>query len=447
MQRPTISNIIPQSIAGQTLLKAGWQLLQINGKQVRDIIDYQIAITDNKLETIWLNTEGEQVQITLDKEMDQDLGIEFSTLTLDKPISCKNHCLFCFVDQLPRGLRRTLYYKDDDYRLSFLSGSYITLSNTSWADLERIVALKLSPLYISVHAWQPEIRQALVRCNHDDFQEKFIYLIEHGIEMHCQIVVCPEMNDGKVLQQTAEQLLTYLPSILSVALVPVGLTGHREKLHPLRLHRGEEAEALLNQINELQQIALEKTGSRLFWAADEIYLKANRSIPSADYYEGYPVLEDGVGLIRSFWEEWGKIKSKSNILAVKQAKFRLVTGVSGAYALQPIVDELNLREDLKVNLQVIQNDFFGHTVTVSGLITGGDIIKQLTPEEGELVLLPGIMLRDGGDVYLDNTKPEDIENAFPETTFQWIEPTATALFETIFLQKSNRKKKTIRRSI
>lgn len=447
MQLPTIERIIPNSVAARTMLQAGWCLLKINGKEVRDIIDYQIAITDEVLFTEWLTPAGEHKLVTLEKAMDQDLGIEFTTLTLDQPISCKNHCLFCFVDQLPRGLRRSLYYKDDDYRLSFLSGSYITLSNTSWDDLKRVVELKLSPLYVSVHAWNSEVRKRLVRNYEDEFLEKFMYLIEQGVEMHCQIVICPEINDGDVLDETVHHLLALAPQILSVALVPVGLTGHRERLFPLRLHNKEEALQLIQKVNHWQKEALEKINSRLFWAADEFYLKAESPIPSGEIYENYPVLEDGVGLIRSFWDDWKNVYRADQEI-VKHKNIRIITGISGEFALRPIVEQLNQRSDLHVMLQAIHNDFFGPTVTVTGLVTGQDILKQLRPEKDEWVLLPGIMLRDGGDVFLDDTKPEEIEKAFPNQRFSWIEPTASALHQAIFQsRRANRKKMAVRRSI
>jgi len=447
MQLPTIERIIPGSIAAQAMLQAGWCLLKINRNDVHDIIDYQIAISDEVLLTEWLTPEGEHRLVTLEKAMDQDLGIEFSTLTLDRPISCKNHCLFCFVDQLPRGLRKSLYYKDDDYRLSFLSGSYITLSNTSWEDLKRIVELKLSPLYVSVHAWDQEVRQRLVRNQNDEFQEKFMYLIEHGIELHCQIVVCPEINDGAILEETAGRLLELAPQILSVALVPVGLTGHRERLYPLRLHHKTEAHQLIQQISHWQEAALKKIESRLFWAADELYLKAGLPIPDGEFYENYPVLEDGVGLIRSFWDEWNTVYQFEQD-TVRFKSIRIVTGISGEYALKPVVEQLNQRSDLRVSLQAIRNDFFGSTVTVSGLVTGKDIIKQLVFDEEECVLLPGIMLRDGGDVFLDDTRVEDLDHAFPNQRFLWIEPTAAALHQAIFQPKRlKRKKMAVRRSI
>jgi len=447
MQLPTIEKIIPNSVAAIAMIQAGWSLLKINGKDVHDIIDYQIAITDEVLLTEWLTPEGVQKLVSLEKAIDQDLGIEFTTLTLDRPISCKNHCLFCFVDQLPRGLRRSLYYKDDDYRLSFLSGSYVTLSNTTWDDLKRIVELKLSPLYISVHAWNPVVRQRLVRSQDDEFEEKFMYLIDHGIELHCQVVICPEINDGVVLEETAQRLLQLAPQILSVALVPVGLTGHRERLYPLRLHHKQEAYLLIQQVNQWQEESLKKVDSRLFWAADEFYLKAEIPIPNEEFYENYPVIEDGVGLIRSFWDEW-KSLYRADQETAKYHSIRIITGISGEFALRPIVEELNQRTDIRVSLQAIHNNFFGPTVTVTGLVTGKDIIEQLNASDEEIVLLPGIMLRDGGDIFLDDTKPEEIEQAFPNLNFIWIEPTAAALHQAIFQPKRlNRKKMAIRRSI
>ena len=439
MAHPTIKKILSPSLAAGSPLQPGWQLLRINHKEIGDILDYQIAIADACLVTEWLDLAGTPVSHTFQKPIDKDLGIEFTTLTLDQPKVCLNHCQFCFVDQLPRGMRRSLYYKDDDYRLSFLSGSYITLSNTSWTDLQRISSLKLSPLFISVHAWDLQQRQALV-CNQDrEFREKFLYLVNQGIQLNCQIVICPGLNDGAILRDTCTALLALYPSVASIALVPVGLTGHRQQLPSLRLQNQAEALAILALAEELQADCLERYQTRLLWPADEIFLRAERQIPNAEYYEDYPVLEDGVGLLRSFLEEWQQLWAKQRDL-IAPRRVRLVTGISAAAMLNQVADQMNQIPELQVTVQPISNRFFGETVTVAGLITGSDLLAQLSAEAGELVLIPAVMLRDAGDLFLDDCQPQEIVNKFAEAEIRIIEPTASALYYALFKKRSRRSK-------
>jgi len=446
MSHPTIKKILSQSFAANSPLQPGWQLLRINQKEIGDILDYQIAIADACLVTEWLDLEGVRCTQTFQKPIDKDLGIEFTTLTLDKPKACLNHCQFCFVDQLPRGMRSSLYYKDDDYRLSFLSGSYITLSNTSWEDLRRISSLKLSPLFISVHAWDLQHRQALVCSQDSEFREKFLYLVSHGIQLNCQIVICPGLNDGAILRETCEALLDLYPSVLSIALVPVGLTGHREHLTQLRLQNKAEAAAIIDLAEELQSKCLKQYQTRLLWPADEIYLRAGREIPAAAYYEDYPVLEDGVGLIRSFLEDWQQLWTKQRqVLAPRNV--RIVTGVSAADTMNQITRQLNETAELQVTVQPIINHYFGETITVTGLITGHDILDQLRAGASELILIPSVMLRDAGDVFLDDCKPEEIVTKFSESEIRIIEPTASALYYALFKKRSRRSPASLKRRL
>ncbi|MCE5197228.1 MAG: DUF512 domain-containing protein [Negativicutes bacterium] len=439
MAHPTIKKILSPSPAAGSPLQPGWQLLRINQKEIGDILDYQIAIADASLVTEWLDLTGARVTHTFEKPIDKDLGIEFTTLTLDKPKVCLNHCQFCFVDQLPRGMRGSLYYKDDDYRLSFLSGSYITLCNTSWADLQRISSLKLSPLFISVHAWDLQQRQALL-CNQDhEFRQKFLYLVNQGIRLHCQIVICPGLNDGAILRDTCTALLDLYPGVASIALVPVGLTGHRQQLPSLRLQNKAEALAILALAEELQADCLERYQTRLLWPADEIFLQAERQIPDAAYYEDYPVLEDGVGMLRSFLADWQQLWANQHDL-IAPRRVRLVTGISAAAMLQQVADLLNQTPELQVTVQPISNHFFGETVTVAGLITGRDILSQLSAEAGELVLIPSVMLRDAGDLFLDDIRPQEIVRKFAEAEIRIIEPTASALYHALFKKRSRRSK-------
>lgn len=388
-------------------LEIGDELLGFNGVQIVDVLDY--AFYDSQEEfTLNLRTkQGEKVDIDIEKEEDESLGLELDESVQLEPMRCKNKCLFCFVDQLPKGMRDTLYVKDDDYRLSFVSGNYVTLSNIGQKELDRIAKLRLSPLYISVHAFDREIKTNLVS-NPESAKvfDKMDFLANHGITMHTQIVLCKNLNDGKVLDKTLEELYKRYPSVKTVAVIPVGLTGHRQKLYPLESFGKEDAVKVIAQVEEFNK----KAGGEFCWCSDEFYIKAEKQLPPYESYGDFDQIENGVGLCAEFEEEFlialdevGGSKAELNIASV--------TGQSFKDILKSLCEKLKDKYP-NVNLRVkdIYNDFFGRSITVAGLITAGDIIKQFK-DAPEYTIIPSNMLREFTDTFLDGVTVSELEKA------------------------------------
>ena len=388
-------------------LEIGDELLGFNGEQIVDVLDY--AFYDSQEEfTLNLRTkQGEKVDIEIEKEEDESLGLELDESVQLEPMRCKNKCLFCFVDQLPKGMRDTLYVKDDDYRLSFVSGNYVTLSNIGQKELDRIAKLRLSPLYISVHAFDREIKTKLVS-NPESAKvfDKMDFLANHGITMHTQIVLCKNLNDGKVLDKTLEELYKRYPSVKTVAVIPVGLTGHRQKLYPLESFGKEDAVKVIAQVEEFNK----KAGGEFCWCSDEFYIKAEKQLPPYESYGDFDQIENGVGLCAEFEEEFlsaldevGGSKAELNIASV--------TGQSFKDILKSLCEKLKDKYP-NVNLRVkdIYNDFFGRSITVAGLITAGDIIKQFK-DAPEYTIIPSNMLREFTDTFLDGITVGELEKA------------------------------------
>lgn len=388
-------------------LEIGDELLGFNGEQIVDVLDY--AFYDSQEEfTLNLRTkQGEKVDIDIEKEEDESLGLELDESVQLEPMRCKNKCLFCFVDQLPKGMRDTLYVKDDDYRLSFVSGNYVTLSNIGQKELDRIAKLRLSPLYISVHAFDREIKTKLVS-NPESAKvfDKMDFLANHGITMHTQIVLCKNINDGKVLDKTLEELYKRYPSVKTVAVIPVGLTGHRQKLYPLESFGKEDAVKVIAQVEEFNK----KAGGEFCWCSDEFYIKAEKQLPPYESYGDFDQIENGVGLCAEFEEEFlsaldevGGSKAELNIASV--------TGQSFKDILKSLCEKLKDKYP-NVNLRVkdIYNDFFGRSITVAGLITAGDIIKQFK-DAPEYTIIPSNMLREFTDTFLDGITVGELEKA------------------------------------
>lgn len=388
-------------------LEIGDELLGFNGEQIVDVLDY--AFYDSQEEfTLNLRTkQGEKVDIDIEKEEDESLGLELDESVQLEPMRCKNKCLFCFVDQLPKGMRDTLYVKDDDYRLSFVSGNYVTLSNIGQKELDRIAKLRLSPLYISVHAFDREIKTKLVS-NPESAKvfDKMDFLANHGITMHTQIVLCKNLNDGKVLDKTLEELYKRYPSVKTVAVIPVGLTGHRQKLYPLESFGKEDAVKVIAQVEEFNK----KAGGEFCWCSDEFYIKAEKQLPPYESYGDFDQIENGVGLCAEFEEEFlsaldevGGSKAELNIASV--------TGQSFKDILKSLCEKLKDKYP-NVNLRVkdIYNDFFGRSITVAGLITAGDIIKQFK-DAPEYTIIPSNMLREFTDTFLDGVTVSELEKA------------------------------------
>lgn len=390
----------------------GDRLISINGNLIEDVLDYKYYSYDRQL-TILLETEkGARKLISVKKSEGEDLGLEFEDYLMDKARSCCNSCIFCFVDQLPPGVRKTLLFKDDDARMSFLLGNYITLTNLTKSNVDRIVKLRISPVNISVHTTNPELRVKMLRNKRGgelmDIMRRFK---EAGIAMNCQIVCCPGINDGEELMRSLEDLATLHPAVRSVSIVPVGITKHRSGLYPLVPCDSAKASEIIDMTDAFGDKCLEKLGSRLFYCADELYLKADREIPPEEYYEGYPQLENGVGLMRSLEEEF-----KTALADCPRASgrpFSIATGVAAAPFLTKI---LKLAEGKCANIDgrvyAIENDFFGRTVDVAGLVAGGDLISQLRGRNlGDRLLIPASMLRHGGDMFLDDVTVKEAEAA------------------------------------
>ena len=409
MSLTTIKTITPGSPAHQAGVRLGETLTAINGHRIVDVLDYKYYSYDPELELTLKEGETERT-VALTKEIGEDLGLEFETYLMDRARSCANNCIFCFVDQMPCGMRDTLYFKDDDERLSFLYGNYITLTNLSQKDADRIAAMRISPINISVHTVDPEMR---VKMMINRFAGETLRYIDQfaaaGIEMNFQIVLCPGWNDGAYLQQSLEKLSSYYPAARSIAVVPIGLTKYREGLPHIDPLTGESAAATIDQIEAVGRANLEKYGERLVYPSDEFFLLAKRPIPDAEYYGDYSQLENGVGMMRLLEEEFDAALAKSRR---KWLPFKadLVTG-EASYGLLCTLAEKCMKKNPGLRLQVhcIKNEFFGGNVTVTGLVTGRDLLAQL---EGKLIsrrlLLPRVMLRAEKDLFLDDVHVDDV---------------------------------------
>lgn len=381
-------------------------LVSINGHEVEDVLDYRYWGYEPRLVLVLQSGETEQeYTVKLRHESGADLGLDFAEYLMDKPWSCSNRCKFCFIDQLPRGMRKTLYFKDDDARLSFLTGSYITLTNLSERELDRICALRISPINVSVHATDPEVRAELMgNPKAADIMTPLRKLAKAGITADCQIVCCPEHNDREQLTRSMRELSEFYPSVNSVSIVPLGITKHREGLPELTPFNKEMAEETIDRVEAFAEECLERFGSRIFYCSDELYLKARREVPEDEYYEGYSQLENGVGLLRLLETDFFAALEAESPESGRIEPFCIATGVSAAPLLDKLLQTAH-KKCAKIDGRVyaIVNDFFGHTIDVAGLVTGGDLVRQLEGRElGERVLIPHNMLRSGENVFLDD---------------------------------------------
>ena len=413
MSKAFIKSVDPGSPAERAGIIAYDTLLTVNGHTIEDVLDYKYYTYDAHLEITTMNLCGMAGEVVIDKEEGEDLGLNFETYLMDKARSCANRCIFCFVDQMPPGMRETLYFKDDDARLSFLMGNYITLTNLSEREIQRIIDLRISPINVSVHATDPELRAKLLGIRKERGLDAMQRFAEAGITMNCQIVSCPGINDGEALQKSMEDLAAWYPAVNSVSVVPVGLTKFREGLYPLEPYRKENAAETLDRVERFAEECLRKYGSRIFWCSDEFYLKAERSLPADEYYEDYAQLENGVGMLRLLNTEFNSALYLQDEVE-KVTPFSVATGVSAAPFLREIVDRAAGKCHNKLDYQVypIVNHFFGETINVAGLVTGGDLIEQLKGKKlGKRLLLPINMLRHGQDVFLDDMTLAQVEEA------------------------------------
>lgn len=428
-----IYKIEPGSIAEEMELAPGDALLAINGKEIGDVFDYHYLIHDEYLTVLIEKADGEPWELEIEKDYDEDLGIEFENGLMDDYKSCHNKCIFCFIDQMPKGMRETLYFKDDDSRLSFLQGNYVTLTNMKDADLERIIAYKLAPINISVQTTNPELRCIML---HNRFAgealKKIDRLYEAGIEMNGQIVLCKGVNDGGELERSIRDLAKYLPYMESVSVVPVGLSKYREGLYPLEPFTKEDAKEVLGTIRKWQEVCMKSHGTHFIHASDEWYLLAGEELPGEDNYDGYIQLENGVGMIRLLLDEFGEALEElraakaDDDLSKEPASFceqlpdrneTHVVSIATGYLAAPFLVQLAgdcMREfpNYEIHVYAIRNDFFGERITVSGLLTGQDLKAQLTGKVlGERLLLPCNLLRSGEEVFLDDMTLGELKTA------------------------------------
>ena len=408
-----ISQVIPDSIAAEVGFTPGDAIVSINGSQIRDLIDYQFLCADEILELEVLDEAGRIHYIEIEKDYDDDLGLEFTTALFDGLIQCNNRCPFCFIDQQPPGKRESLYFKDDDYRLSFLYGSYLTLTNLSSREWQRIEQMRLSPLYVSVHATEPEVRIRLLKNPRaGEILSQLEWFQERRLQIHAQVVLCPGINDTIHLEQTLRDLASFhkgeVPAVASVAVVPVGLTKFRPQEDELIPVTREKAREVIDQVRSLQQEFRPKFGSTFAWLADEWFLIAGEDLPSESEYEDYPQIDNGVGSIQLFIK---KFVDAANQLPgeVSPRKFSWVVGNAVERAFQPILSRLNTVSGLQVEMCALSSDYWGQKITVTGLLTGHDLITKLQGRNlGEGILLPTVMLKHGELVFLDDISVEEV---------------------------------------
>lgn len=408
----TIKYVEPFSIADDAGLEEGDKLVTINGREFHDILEYRYLTAEYEVTLEVLKKNGDTEIITVENDY-EDLGIEFADGLIDDAQSCTNKCIFCFIDQLPKGMRETVYFKDDDTRLSFLQGNYVTLTNLADDEIDRLIEMRVSPINVSVHATEPELRCKMLN---NRFAGSCYGIMKrfaaNGIVMNCQIVLCPEINDGEHLKRTLYDLAALYPNVNSVSVVPVGLTRYRDGLYPLKPFTPETSAETIEFVGKIQDEFLKKYGTRLVYLSDEFYADADVEIPPAEEYEGFPQIENGVGLIASMREEFESALK----LVPKKKRNRRVSVATGEIAYK-FITELARKiekkcEGVKVSVYPIKNNFFGGGVTVSGLVCGGDITEQLRGRiDTDELLIPHSMLRDDDNIFLDDVTTEDVEKA------------------------------------
>lgn len=410
-----VMSVEPGSYAEKHGIYPGCALLKINGHEIVDVLDYRFYMMEDTLKVAFKTPEG-QIKLTKIEKDDEydDLGIEFDTYLIDKQHSCNNKCIFCFVDQLPKGMRDSLYFKDDDSRMSFFYGNYITLTNLSDEDIDRIIEMHISPVNVSVHTMNPELRCKMMNNRFAGDSLRYLdRLAEAGIKINTQLVLCPGINDGDELVYSIKELYKLYPSVQSVACVPVGLTKYRDNLPEIEPYTRYKSKTVIETVDALAEKFKSETGIRFCYAADEFYLNAELPIPEEDYYDDYPQLDNGVGLMRLFETEVVDAVSNSIPMDLEHpVMFTIATGTAAAPFMKRMACtvETLFKRSLTVNVIPIENIFFGHGVTVAGLLTGEDIIRQLKGKTlGLGLFLPKVLLKSGETVLLDDVSIEDIE--------------------------------------
>ncbi|MBR5479580.1 MAG: DUF512 domain-containing protein [Clostridia bacterium] len=396
------------SPADRAKINAGEILLSIDGHTIRDVLDYKFYSYEQEI-TLTLDTRC----VTIKKGEGEDLGLNFETYLMDKQKRCANKCIFCFIDQLPPNMRETLYFKDDDARMSFLMGNYISLTNLSEDDIERLITMRLSPINISVQATDPDVRRLMLgNPRAGECMNIMRRFAEAKLTLNCQLVICPGVNDGAILQKSLDELIALAPSVNSISVVPVGITKYREGLYPLTPVDKVKAAEILDMVNAVGDKCVEKYGTRIVYCGDELYIKAERKIPDSEFYEEFPQLENGVGMMALLEDEWSAALRLMDECEISD--FTIATGTSAAPFMSKLIDELSKKCDNRFRYKVIavENKFFGDTVNVAGLVTGGDLISALDGNVvGERVFIPDVMLRHKTNVFLDDVTIDDVEKS------------------------------------
>ena len=427
----TVAAVTPDSPAARKRIAAGDILVSINGREIADVLDYRFYVPDTRLKLVLRRGERTRT-VHIRKAEFEEIGLEFESYLMDKQRSCRNNCIFCFIDQLPPGMRESLYFKDDDSRLSFLFGNYITLTNLTEHEIERIIEMHISPVNISVHTTNPELRCRMMNNRFaGDSLGVLRRFVDAGLSVQCQLVLVPGYNDGEELTRSLRDLAAMAPAVRSVAAVPVGLTKHREGLTPLRPFTREEARAVIAQITAAGDEMLASVGSRVFYPSDEWYIEAGLPIPPAEFYEEYPQLENGVGMIALLREQF-RDAMRDTDREPSGERLVLATGMAAAPFLRELVDEAKAKwPSLQAQVVAIRNDFFGENITVSGLVTGGNLMRQLDGVPMDTLLLPSNMLRQQEDVFLDDVTPRQVEEALHTHIRLVPETDGAALFEAL----------------
>lgn len=420
-----IEGVTKNSIAEEIGIEKGDFLVTVNNKEILDVLDYKYLISDEDIVIIIEKQNGEVEEIEIEKDENEDLGLIFEEELIDKPRRCANNCIFCFMDQLPENVRNTLIYKDDDYRLSFLTGNYVTMTNMIERDIDRIIQYHLSPINVSIHATDVEVRAGMLRNKNAykvfDFMKK---LNKAGIYMNGQIVLCKNINDGKILEKTLTDIEEYFPNLRSVSIVPVGLSKFRKSLFKLESFNKEDSKEVIKLVEKFQNKYKEKYGSVKVFLSDEWYVNADMDVPSAEVYDGFPQLENGVGLIASFKEDFNlhlnKIKTTPSLLEKVEKREKTVTILTGKIAEKHIKEHAKILEEnfenIHVNVIPVENKYMGEKITVTGLIVGEDIanlVNKLEKENynlGDYIIISDIMLKDDEDIFLDDMTLEELKN-------------------------------------
>lgn len=443
-----IKSVDPGSVAEEMGIEAGDCLVAINGRPVVDIMDFLYFMDDDYIEIVIQKANGQEWDLEIEKSYDEILGINFDNPILDSAQRCSNQCVFCFIDQLPKGMRPTLYFKDDDSRLSFLMGNFVTLTNMNDQTFKRLIEYRISPINVSVHTVDPELRVRMLGNRHaGNILERLTQLRDAGIEMNGQVVLVPGLNDGPYLDESIDALSHLYPYMFSMAIVPIGLTKHREGLFEASSVDADAAEAVLKKVDKWQEILLERLGTRFVFAADELFLKAERSIPAADYYEGYVQIENGVGLLRKLQDEISAALAPLRVKQPTHSPMRQVI-IGTSTAAKPLMDwaskeAMALDAGLLVDVVAIENHFFGDSITVAGLLTGQDVARAIKayldgvnqgPKGGSALpislLLPQVVLNTDG-VFLDDWTPADLKGSLG-LPIEFVAVTGQALVEALF---------------